>query len=389
MPVKPAATPLRLPHRDSFRPIREIQMNWLLLLSQVVLSFSVGQRDTLSALNFIPANHPHLQLFGRWDLSDARHPRHSWPGVQIYAEFTGTRIGVRMADGEHFYNVYLDGAWQRVFRGDQSAEADYLLAQGLANTRHTLRLTKRNCVQNRVFSFAGLLLDPGAELLPPPPKPAIKIEFLGDSFTVAEGNEATVASMPWEETFPVTNIDKGFAWLITRHFQAQYHVTARSGIGLVCDWTGDRSLNLPDRFDRALMDASEPKWDFQQWLPHLVVICLGLNDYSGLKDKEGNVSPENSLLYRQRYHALLARLRQVYPGVVLLATAAHPEWMRANVRQVVAEEQAAGRQEVHFAQFDYFAGGYVANGHPSVASHEKIAGQLSAAITALQLLPPR
>ncbi|MCI0697617.1 hypothetical protein L0337_37130 [candidate division KSB1 bacterium] len=39
-------------------------------------------------------------------MTDPLHPKHSWPGVQIYAEFTGTSVGVRMADDSYYYNVY-------------------------------------------------------------------------------------------------------------------------------------------------------------------------------------------------------------------------------------------------------------------------------------------
>ncbi len=318
-------------------------------------------------------------------MTDPLHPKHSWPGVSIYAEFTGTRIGVRMADDGHYYNVYIDGKFHSVFHGNRPEEADYALTDSLQDGPHTLLLTKRNCAQNKIYSFSGFLLDDGAQLLPPSRRAETrKIEFVGDSFTVAEGNEATELNMPWEKTFPVTDIDKGFAAIIARHFNAQYHTTARSGIGMVTDWSGDHTLNLPDRFDRALMDAPEPKWNFQQWIPNLVVICLGLNDHSGLKDKEGKVSAENSALYRKRYHDFLTTIRSVYPGVTILAVAAHVEWIRENVQQVVNDERANGKQDIYYAQFDYFEGGYVANGHPSVATHEKIAAQL---IEAIEVIP--
>jgi hypothetical protein len=354
-------------------------MKLLIVLPTIVLPFLF---DTLLfAANFIPANHPHIRYFGRWDRTDSLHPKHSWPGVSIYAEFTGKSIGVRMADDGNYYNVYIDGKLHRIFHGNQPDETDYALADSLQDGPHTLLLTKRNCAQNKIYSFAGFLLDDGGELLPPSRRAETrKIEFIGDSFTVAEGNEATAPQMPWEETFPVTNIDRGFAILIARHFNAEYHLTARSGIGMVTDWSGDHTLNLPDRFDRALMDAPEPKSNFQQWIPDLVVICLGLNDYSGLKDKEGKISSENSALYQKRYRDFLATLRRVYPGVKILAVAAHVEWIRENVRQVVEVERATGRKDIFYAQFDYFEGGYVANGHPSVATHEKIAAQLIAAI---------
>jgi len=334
---------------------------------------------------FIPANHPNLQYVGRWDMSNPLRPLHSWPGVQIYAEFSGTSIGVRMADSENYYNVYIDGKLHSVFHGSSAADSDYTVASDLKNERHTFLLNKRNCAQNTICAFAGLWLDEGAQVFPPPPQPERRIEFIGDSFTVAEGNEATAAKMPWHDTFPVTNIDQSFAAIITRHFHAQYHVTARSGIGMVTDWSGNRSLNMPDRFDRALMDAPEPKWDFQQWQPDLVVVCLGLNDYSGLKEKDGHVSAENSTWYRSRYHDFLATLRRVYPGKKIIAVAAHVEWMRENVQQVVQEEHAQGKAEVTYAQFDYIPEGYVANGHPTVAAHEKIAAQLLPAIEGLQI----
>jgi len=356
-----------------------------MFLPKIVLPFLVGYNTLTSSANFIPANHPHIQYFGRWDMTDPLHPKHSWAGVYLHVEFTGTSIGVRMADNDNYYNVYVDGKFHSIFHGGKPGEADYVLADSLTNGSHTLVFSKRNCAQNKVYSFSGLLLNDGGELLPHPPKPNRKIEFIGDSFTVAEGNEASQLNMPWEETFPVSNIDKGFAPIIARHFNAQYHITARSGIGMVCDWTGDRTLNLPDRFNRALMDAPEPKWDFQQWIPNLVVICLGLNDHSGLKDKEGNVSSENSSLNRKRYHDFLATIRSVYHSVKILAVAAHVDWIRENVRQVVDEEKANGKQDIYYAQFDYFENGYIANGHPSVETHQKIAEQLIEATEVIKL----
>ncbi len=356
----------------------------------VILLLLLGQQHLLFSANVISANHPHLQYFGRWDMSDSLHPKHSWPGVAIYAEFSGTSLGVRMADDGNYYNVYIDGEFHGILHGNRPEEADYVIAERLQPGRHTFLLAKRNCAQNAIYTFSGLLLEDGAELFPPSRRDERrKIEFIGDSFTVAEGNEATVLQMPWLETFPVTNLDKGFATIVARHFNAEYHITARSGIGMVTDWSGDHTLNMPDRFDRALMDAPEPKWNFQQWLPDLVVICLGLNDYSGLKDKQGNVSAENSLLYRKRYHDFLATIRSVYPNVKILAVAAHVGWIRENVRQVVREERANGKQDIYYAQFDYFDGEYVANGHPSVAAHQKIATQLCEAIEASLIFSKR
>ena len=335
--------------------------------------------------NLIPANHPYIQYSGRWDMSDSLHPRQSWPGVFIYSGFTGTRIGVRLDDNINYYNVYIDDKFHSVFHGDKAVEADYILADSLTNTSHTFLFSKRNISFNRVFTFSGLILDQGAVLLVSPPKPSRKIEFIGDSFTAAEGNEARLAEMPWEEKFPVTNIDKGFAVDVAKYFNAQYVTTCRSGMGLVCDWQGNFDLAMPKYFDRTLMESKEPKWDFRLFQADLVVVCLGLNDHSGLKDKTGEVSEENSLKFRAGYHAFLATIRNCYPAAKIIAVAAHDPWIQKNVKQVTEEEKNNGHNDIYYAQFNMPAGGFVANGHPTVASHKEIAGEIIKVIEANKL----
>ena len=329
---------------------------------------------------FIPADDGRIQYLGRWDRSDPLHPRHSWPGVSIRAEFSGTRIGIRMADGDNYYNVIIDGRFHSVFHGGRPGEADTLLADGLSDGRHTMVLSKRNISFGPIPSFSGLLVDEGAVLFQPSPLPARRIEFIGDSFTAAEGNEATAAEMQWEAKKPVTNIDRGFAKLVAGHFSAEAHTTCRSGIGMVCDWRGDHEIAMPKFFGRTLMESAEPGWDFSEWIPDLAVVCLGLNDHSGLHSPGGPVSEENSALFRRTYREFLATLRSVYPGIRILAVAAQPDWIRRNVRQVVDEERSAGRIDVFYAQFDDYPAGTVANGHPNVEWHGKIAGRIIAAV---------
>ncbi len=330
--------------------------------------------------HFIPANNPFIQYYGRWDMTDSLHPRHSWPGIYLFAEFSGTGISIRMTDSVNYYNVYIDGKLFKVLHGTKTGEADYMLADSLENTRHTLLFSKRNIMFDAVFSVSGLLIDEGADIFPPPPKPPRKIEFIGDSFTAAESNEATVQELSWEERFPVTNIDKGFAPIIARHFHAQYHTICRSGSGMVCDWQGKTAAAIPALFDRALMEAPIPLWDFKQWIPNLAVICLGLNDYSGLKEKDGSITEEKSVLFRKKYHDFIATLRAVYPGTAILAVAAYPDWIQKNVKQIVDEENQGGNKNIYYTRFNDFPDGKVAYGHPTVESHKKIADQIIVAI---------
>jgi len=344
-------------------------------------------------LRFFPAGHPHIQYVGRWDFYEPTGARHSWPGVYLIVRFTGRQVGVRLADDVNYYNYDIDGKKSGILHGNQSGASDYLLTDDLEDGEHELRFTKRNIVFGRAFDFIGVLVDSAAQLLPPP-ESGLKIEFIGDSFTAAEGNEALAlqnsksgqVQIAWEEKIPYTNIEAGFAVLVARHFKAQYHTICRSGIGMVCDWTGDRAIAMPKWYDRTLMELEQPKWSFQKWQPDLVVICLGLNDMSGLKDADGAITPVNSATFRDEYRRFIGLLREVYPQAKFLAVAAHPDWIRENVRKIVATEKATGRQDIYYCEFDYFPDGYLADGHPTVATHRKIAEQIIACIKTYDLL---
>ncbi len=327
-------------------------------------------------MDLIPPNNPNIQYFGRWDKLDSSQYRYSWPGVYLCAQFTGTSVGVRLIDGTNYFNVYIDGKFSQVLHCTKQDVTDYVITANLRPGKHTLRFSRRNITFEPPYSFLGILLEPGETLLPPSPPQLRKIEIIGDSFTVAESNEATAPSLAWEDRYPVTNTDKGFAADIARYFDAQYTIAARSGAGMYCDWQSDTNAAIPKLFDRTLMEAPEPKWNFSSWVPDVAVVCLGLNDHSGLKGKDGRVSDENSALFRKTYHKFLTTLRTVYPNVRIVAVAAYPEWIRRNVKQVFDEERAAGKSDIFFTTFDEFPGGYVANGHPTVATHQKMADEI-------------
>lgn len=346
------------------------------LFLTAILILVTGFSEMSFSKNFIQADNLFIQYFGRWDNTDPLHPKYSWPGVYLYAEFSGTSIGIKLNDKISYYNIYIDGEFYKIFHGTLDGEAEYILAENLEDKNHTFLFSKRNISFDDAFTFGGIILDDNARLLPPPQKLSRKIEFIGDSFTAAESNEATVQQLEWEARFPVTNIDKGFAPLIAKHFNAQYATTCRSGCGMVCDWRGDFEVSIPKIFDRTLMEVSEPKWDFKKWIPELVVVCLGLNDHSGLRDEKGNISEEKSELFRKGYHNFVDLLRNVYPNTKIVAVAAFDDWIRKNVKQVVDEESTSGMKDIFYSQFDRFEGGYVANGHPTVETHRKMADQI-------------
>jgi len=343
--------------------------------------------NRVNAENLVPAHHPYIQYFGRWDRTDSTKAAHSWPGVYIRARFEGTSIGVRLFDNFTYYNVFIDGELKKIFRGSVYAETSYNLVTGLKDTVHTILFTKRCETSWAKFTFYGFILDNGKSLLPPDEPPTRKIEFVGDSYTSASGNEYTEEGTPPEAEL-VTNAYESFGAIIGRHYDAQYTLTSCSGYGMVLDWRGNYDNNIPDCFDRTLLYTENPKWNYDQWIPNLVVVGLGLNDYSGYGGWQGTMTDENTREYKTRYHAFIQNLRDFYPGVKILAVATHVEWMRVTIAEIVAEEKAAGHQDVFYAQYSYYPGGYVNNGHPNVETHYKIADELIAAIDSIDAWQP-
>ena len=351
-------------------------------------AFIVLTTISLHASTSISANHPSIQYFGRWDFSDSLAPTHSWPGVYIYAEFEGTSIGVKMNDNYCYYNVIIDDTITSVFHPTQSGVSNYTVASGLAAGHHSILLTKRNETTQAKYSFNGFVLDDGKTLLQPQSKPVRKIEFIGDSYTSASGNEYTKSDKPTDDS-PITNIYEGFGPITARHYGAQYQMTSQAGFGLLLDWQANYGNNIPDKFDRTLCYWNLPKWDFEQWIPNLVVIGLGLNDHSGFLISSSIVSEENNLAFKTKYHSFITKIRTVYPGVKILAVAAHDAWIQQTVSEVVSEEKASGKNDVFYTYYPYYGdSAYVYGGHPTIATHHLIADRLISAIDTIDAWNP-
>jgi lysophospholipase L1-like esterase len=323
----------------------------------------------------VPADDPALHLIGRWDRSTPSAPRASWPGFGVECDFTGRSIAVRMDDPGNYYQVEIDGMPRGMICGRGKGRA-VTLADNLPAGSHHLRLTRRNISFDRPTTLEGFVLGEGERMQELPVVARKKIEFIGDSYTVAEGNEATAASLAWRDKYPVTHTGAGYAGEIARAFHADYHVVSRSGSGVLCDYLGNRAEPMLERYGWTLMEQATPDWDFSSWTPDLVVICLGVNDYSGLKRPDGTVSEADASAFRRAYAGLLAKVRHHHPRVEIVALAHFHPWVREQVKRVIDDGVNEGDRCLHYAQFDEFPGGYVADGHPTVATHRKMAEQI-------------
>ena len=241
----------------------------------VGLIFLMQSRDTLFAENFIRADHPYIQYYGRWDRHDSTCAKYSWPGVYLEAEFTGAAsVFVWMII--RIISMFISTDRSSVFFTAHIRESRLRACKKSSGRESYAAFKPPEYYIRRTVFF--LRTSAGQRCVDPQPSPKLdrKIEFIGDSFTAAESNETKAQSLPWEERYPVTNIDKGFAPVVARHFHAQYATICRSGAGMFCDWRGDTGATLPKLYKRTAYGKSGTTLEFPARVPQVAVVSLGL-----------------------------------------------------------------------------------------------------------------
>ncbi|HYH96606.1 SGNH/GDSL hydrolase family protein [Hyalangium sp.] len=327
----------------------------------------------------VEADHPLIRYTGRFDFSDAKAPAFDWPGTTIEAAFEGTTCAVLLEDGNNDYNVSVDGQPSTVLR--TTGEKVYLLAQGLAEGRHTVRLTRRTEPGWGEAVFRGFLLDPEHGLVELPPRPERRLLFIGDSFTAGYGNEGQLGCRFTRET---QNIERTYAAMVSQRLGAEYEVIAKSGRGVVRNYGEPAPTSpkpMPGYFAQAKAEKEQPGWDFLRWVPHAVIINLGTNDFSTQPHPPQEV-------FTKGYEALIADVRRAYPEVPIFSVAGPrmKDPASSYLRAIVERQRARDGGRTHLALIDDTLETPVDFGcdsHPSVTGHQKMAAQLEPVVSSV------
>jgi lysophospholipase L1-like esterase len=197
------------------------------------------------------------------------------------------------------------------------------------------------------------------------------MEVIGDSITAGYGNEGV---SPCSFSGATENHYLTYGAIAARMVQAEVHTVAWSGKGMVTNYGDDTFEPLPEIYDRTL--ASEgAAWDFS-WQPDVVVLNIGTNDFSTDGDPAEGV-------FVPAYVDFLAHLRDVYPGAFILAVSptlfgAELTMVEGYLQDAVGQRNAAGDPDVAWANINVRWIGSGCDGHPTVATHEGMAGELVA-----------
>ncbi|HWB28342.1 MAG TPA: SGNH/GDSL hydrolase family protein [Chitinophagaceae bacterium] len=300
-----------------------------------------------------------------------------WPGTSIRVNFNGTGISgeFKDADTSNYYNVIIDkdSMYEIRFGTDRKT---YILAENLRAGKHSVQLFKRTEWDKGRTWFYGFELSNGTTLLKPTPKPKRKIEFFGNSISCGYAINDKTGDSP---TGYYENNYDAYPAITARYFNAQYHCTAKSGIGIMVSWF---PLIMPEMYNRADPQDSTSRWDFSQYTPDVVVINLFQNDSwiiklpdnTQFKARFGVTAPGEAEIVTAYKH-FVQTIRGIYPKAQIICMLGSMDITKEGspwpgyVKQAVTQLNDP-------KIFTYFAPYKNTPGHPKVAEQKALADGL-------------
>lgn len=331
---------------------------------------------------FVPADSGCFQYTGRIDFDDPARPVLVWPYSSADTIFTGSSVGIVIKNikmQEHtYFGAVVDGVMQRLTLENEGEDELFMLAEGLEEGEHTLRIYKRLAAAHYV-EFAGIVLDENAETRNPEHKYDFKLEVYGDSVSAGEVTEALYyegqCDPPHHSQYD--NSHFSYAASLARKLNAELHDIAQGGIAIL-DGTGyfcaDQLTGMLSCYDKLRYSPYKPRkdWDFGRWTPDAVIIAIGQNDAN--PEPERIKTPEYRRLWKDSYIQLLNSLREKYPAarfVLLLTVLRHDKTWDDAIEEITREINSP--EVTHFL---FTRNGDATNGHPRATEQEEMACEL-------------
>lgn len=287
-----------------------------------------GPQDT-AIRTIAPNDTAHVLYSGRIDFTDPTKPTYSAPGVTVTARFTGNSVSVKFQDsGQNFLSVIVDGK-QTFIVNPISGKTNYAVAPdptnsvpALAYGDHTVVFAKRTEASAGPVTFLGF--DVGGPLLPAPAGPPHKIEIIGDSISTGSGDEPGSSLSNCNSNIS-QNAYLSYGAELARNLNAEYHITAAAGRGLIENYECGSLNTLPALYDHMnLSDLTSPLWDHTKYVPDAIIIGLGTNDFSPDNCNKPPISAQCDAvkfqLFITRFEEFISKLRGYYPSTEVFLT---------------------------------------------------------------------
>ncbi len=231
-----------------------------------------------------------------------------WNASGVEFCFNGTGFianirGVRTSE-QHYdrFTCEIDGV-EKAQRLQISLGVNTLKIDGLENRPHTVKLFK-SCMLIITHSVIESIAVEG-QILPPPAPKKHKILAIGDSISI--GRVVYARGEQDMSTHEVNSCTKAYPYRTAKAFDADLHLIAASGYGIVSCADGTRDNIIPANFDFDVPSTKSPcKHEYK---PDLIIFNLGTNDTAAKVPKEE---------FKPAAEAFFERIRTAYGNVPIV-----------------------------------------------------------------------
>jgi hypothetical protein len=329
---------------------------------------------------FTAASTTPLRIEGRHSVSARQGIALGFPGTQLSLRLHGRALALRLeaSNNECYFDLRVNGGpWSRL----RSAPglADYpLLAQSEAGEA-LVELIRRNESWQGTCEILGFSTDEEATWLELPAPSGPRLLFIGDSITCGEktdfrGDDPLLASSPTRACS--ANARLSYGMLLADSLGARCHLVSYGGRGILRDWQGIKACaNAPRFYERARPDIAEETWDHGRYVPQVIGVCLGTNDFNqGIPEEDEFVNAYVELLRKILRDAPGARVLLIDSPIVRDDPVTGPR--RSVLRHYLQETlRRLGDVRASHAPVSVHPG-IPGDGHPSGTEHRSIAAEL-------------
>jgi len=332
--------------------------------------------NSFSQKKSIPYSDKHISYEGRIPFTNDAAAL-TWPGTSVRINFKGTGISGTFKDQDtaNYYNVIIDNDSIYKIQFD-TAKKTVALASGLSYGKHSIQLFKRTEWDKGKTFFYGFEFFGKNKILKPAKLSKRKIEFFGNSITC--GYAIDDVAKDYADGYHENNYD-AYGAITARHYNAQYHCTSKSGIGIMVSWF---PLIMPEMYNRLDPTDSTSKWDFSKYTPDVVVINLLQNDSwivnmpnnEQFKNKFGTKAPDSCFIINA-YKNFVQTIRTTYPEAQIICMLGNMDITRKGSPWPGYVARAV--DEIHDEKiFTYVAPFKNTSGHPKVKEQQLLADGL-------------
>lgn len=259
----------------------------------------------------IPANSASITYLGRTLIGDGGEVTFDWPGTYFQFMLTGESCSMRASDtGESYYNVFADGQLVNQIMISSRDTTVQLVSKLNKKKAHHIIVQKKSEGEFGRTTLHEFVVAKDAVVKQYLNKRSRFIEFIGDSYTVGYGTDGKHRDEPF--AVATENANKTYARMVADYFDADYALIAHSGRGAVRNY-GDSLAQSAYTMKNAMMNTlnsdTSTRYSFAQYKPDLVVINLGINDFSTLPNP-------SQLEFQEAYRRIINQVQHAYGSKV-------------------------------------------------------------------------